>query len=198
MKNPKFNYLAVLAQEEETQKMLDPRKSKCVPIVVLAALFHIWPVASTAYTQTFVINIDPAAYTGKYSAAGQGFVTGPSTLNLAPGTYSLDNGTSVGASAFQFDVDANGDVTSLNTAAATGSGNTLVFNNTTIVIDPGSYTGKYLVDSFFPPTVTGLQTFVVIPGLRYAVDNATLTGFSAFQFDVAANGDVTSLNTAAS
>ena len=98
--------------------MLDPRQSKCVPIVVLAALFHIGPVASTAYAQTFMINIDPGAYSGKYNAAGQGFVTGPSTLELAPGPYFIDNGTSIGASAFQFDVDTNGDVTSLNRSSA--------------------------------------------------------------------------------
>ena len=75
----------------------------------------------------------------------------------------------IGASGtFTFSVDGNDQVTSDNPTAAQGVGNTLVFNTTTVDVDPGTYSFAYSVstDGIF---LTGLQTFVVMPGLDFSL-----------------------------
>ena len=132
-----------------------PTGSACLTILtaVLVSLGAIFSTDAVAAP----INIDPGAYTGRYSIAGQLFV-GPTVVDLAPGTHFIDNGNGVGGSSFGIAVDAGGNVTSLNLAAAQGSGNTLTFITTSINIDPGSYTGLYVVFSFgFGPVASTLK-----------------------------------------
>ena len=136
-------------------------------------------------TEPIVITIDPGAYIGTYNAASQGFVTGPSAATLTPGTYSFSNGTS----SFQFEVDANGGVTSLNADAATGSGNTLSLNNVAFNVDPVNYIGAYDAISG-APFVSGPQSFIAIPTLTGRVFN----GNSSFQFAVDGGGNITHSN----
>lgn len=163
----------------------------------LAAFLAMAVVAcgTTAYAQTFPVNFDPGNYSGRYLVPGVGFVTGPVTANLAPGFHFIDNGTSVGGSGFQIDVDGSGNVTSLNTDAAVGAGNTLTFNNTDVQVDPLSYLGRYFLTPFAFTPFFGSNTFTLIPGLTYAIDNGTVVGGSSFQFAVDGAGNVTSLNT---
>src|SRR5262245_27430171 len=63
---------------------------------------------------TSTVTIDPNGYLGRYIVSGNGDRTGQVTLDLAPGTYSIDNNSSIGGSAFSFDVSATGQVTSNN------------------------------------------------------------------------------------
>jgi hypothetical protein len=122
------------------------------------------------------------------------------TFELIAGLrYAVDNTNVIGASAFSFDVDGSGNVTSLNPAAALGGASTLTFNTTPVTIVPGAYTGDYLVPSIGGTNTrfSGMQTFELIAGLRYAVDNTSVIGGSAFSFDVDGSGNVTSLNSAA-
>ncbi|MCC7261111.1 MAG: VCBS repeat-containing protein [Candidatus Latescibacteria bacterium] len=154
---------------------------------------------STLYFNNSTITVDPGSYTGNYTFISYGqrvLVAGLQSYVVIPGLrYGIDDGTLVGGSAFVFDVDASGNVTSQNPGAAHSSGSTLYFNNTTITVDPGSYTGKYTFISYGQRVlVTGLQSYVVIPGLRYGIDNGTLAGGSAFVFDVDASGNVISQN----
>ena len=167
--------------------------SSVVRFTMLTALL----VSFATDARAFTINIDPGAYSGRYSVAGQQFVGGPHLVDLAPGTHFIDNGNAVGGSSFGIVVDAGGSVTSLNPAAAQAVGNTLTFNTTSVVIDPGSYTGRYVVYSIGFGSFTGNQTFILIPGLRYRVDNGNSIGGSDFPFDLDAAGNVTSLNLAA-
>ena len=98
-------------------------------------------VVFTTPAWAFSITIDPAAYTGGWRFVGIGDFGGLQTFDVAEGTYTLLVAGHDGA--FTFDVDASGNVTSQNSAAATGAGSTLTFNTTQISVDPGAYTGGW-------------------------------------------------------
>ena len=135
----------------------------------------------------FQIAIDPVGYTGPYRVNGQASVSGLTTVELAEGRHFIDNSRSN----LPFDVDASGNVTSLNPGAAQGVDNRLVFNNVTIETDPVNYTGPYRIPKsgrFI--SVSGLQSFILIPNLQWIIDNSR----SNLPFDVDASGNVTSLN----
>ena len=167
------------------------------PLPISGITFVPAPIAPTT-------NIDPQAYTGNYilynrdTNTNLGTFSGTQSLNLVAGNYQFDNSNQVGASAFNFSVNQFGQVSSVsNPNAAQAIGNTLRLNNTTINIEPGGYTGRYKFlasNSFY----TGSQSFVVVPGLRYGVDNGTGRGGAAaqsyFYFDVGANGAISNID----
>ena len=101
-------------------------------------------------------------YTGLYSAiSGGASVTGPQSFIAIPTFNSrIANGTS----SFTFNVDVNGNVTSLNADAATSNGNTLVFNNTLVEVDPTTYAGLYTVTGF-PGWFSNVSTMTLVPDL---------------------------------
>ena len=145
------------------------------------------------------VDIDPGAYAentiGIYSVDFTGKVSGFQTFDLAVGVHTIGVG---GAGRFIFNVDATGNVTSQNPAAATGSGNTLTFNTTSIDIRPGAYSTNNTVGSYSVFDVTGKfrgdQTVTVVLNLTYQIN---LGGAGRFIFNVDATGNVTSQNPAA-
>src|SRR5258706_2679678 len=130
-------------------------KGYAMPLVVLS-LF----AANAA-----AVTIAPGSYTGRYSIADvTGSQTGPASVALAAGTYAIDDGTSIGGSAFNFAVDGSGNA-SCATPAAVCSGSTLTFNTVTVTINPQGYVGRYIVSSYYPAFLTGTQNIVLLPGL---------------------------------
>ncbi len=147
------------------------------------------------------LNIEPGGYTGRYKfLASNSFYTGSQSFVVVPGLrYGVDNGTGRGGAAaqsyFYFDVGAGGTVSNIDVpAAATASGNTLNFNNKTLIIEPNGYTGNYNLSSHYTiaPYVGGRQSFVMIPGLLYAFDAGT--GFYEQTFKLDANGSPTNIS----
>jgi hypothetical protein len=95
------------------------------------------------------------------------------------------------AGGMSFDVDANGNVTSTNSVAAQGSGNRLIFNTTTINVDPVNYTGQWHMHAFGGFAGSAPQSFVVVPGM----DNYLVQPKGArFRYNVDDNGNVISQN----
>jgi hypothetical protein len=142
-------------------------------------------VYGTAFA--FPITIEPGAYTGQYSVAGKPAVTGATTVELTAGSYILQ--ISGNENGFRFEVDAAGQVSSRNPAAAHGSGSTLVFHTTTITIDPTTYPGTYSVAAVSPQPGTGPRTVVLLPGLSWYLVNSPPG--SSFRFAVDAQGTPT-------
>ena len=141
------------------------------------------------------IDIEPTAYGGTWRLIGvTGLVSGPQSVDLAPGIYQIRVANQA-SGAFDFEVDAGGDVTSLEPAAATGAGNLLTFENRTIQIDPAAYAGGWWLTNVQAPT-SGAASVVVVPSLGYQIRVAS-QGTAAVDFEVDAVGDVTSLNPAA-
>ena len=149
---------------------------------------------STLTFNTVHITIDPAAYTGTYSLNGR--FSGVQGFDLLPGVNNYGLWLSNTGNALRIDVDAGGNVTSQNAAAATGVGNTLVFNTTTIHVDPGSYKGSYVMGSNNGEGGTGVRSFTVLPGLpNYSMHfSSTL---NTLTYDVDPVGQVISDNVAA-
>ena len=134
------------------------------------------------------VTIEPDAFAGFYDVAGIGRYSGAQNLELAEGTYTL---RVLGVANFEFAVNASGAVTSLNSAAATGSGSTLTLANTQVNVDPGAFDGFYdLVGR-----LSGPQSYTLVPGINdYAIK---IQGTSRLTFDVDASGNVSSDNAAA-
>ncbi|MCZ6778954.1 MAG: hypothetical protein O7F16_08275 [Acidobacteria bacterium] len=164
-----------------------------VGLILVGASFTIAPAVT--------IEIDPGSYTGRYSVAGHAITTGPTTVKLEPGTYTFKNASSTDGGSFLFKVKGNGKVRSLNRVAGEGVGSTLVLKNTNIVVHPKNYTSGYRLESSYPGPFTGIQSFVVIPGLSYRWHNHTVPSEEIrnpdFVFEVDALGQVTSQNTVA-
>ena len=164
-----------------------------VGLILVGSSFTIAP-AST-------IKIDPHSYTGRYSVAGHAITTGPTAVNLEPGTYAFNNASSTDEGSFLFEVTGNGQVRSLNRGAGEGVGNTLVLKNANIVVHPKNYTSGYRLESSYPGPFTGTRSFIVVPGLSYRWHNNTVPSEEIrnpdFVFAVDALGQVTSQNTVA-
>lgn len=146
---------------------------------------------------TVPIQIDPAAYSGSWWLFGvTGFESGSQVVTVVPGVGYQMRVAQLAQGALDFTVAANGDVTSQNPTAAFGAGNTLTFYTTTIQIDPAAYAGTWWLFGVLPATLSGSQVTTVVPGVGYQIRVAQL-GFGAFDFTVAATGNVTSQNNAA-
>jgi FIMAH domain-containing protein len=169
-----------------------------IKALVLAAVLaaSMASMASTAWASS-TTTIDPAAYTGRYVIGGIVY-TGPQTLTLAAGPYSIDTGAEVGGSSFTFTVDDAGNVGGVsNPASASASGNTLRFNTASVNIAPAAYTGRYILTSHYPTPFTGALTVALVPGLVYGVDDGTEVGGSEFLFTVDASGQVSTTSPSA-
>jgi hypothetical protein len=143
----------------------------------------------------FTVASDPGTYTGNYTVAGQGSFTGPTTLELAPGVYTVDNGAGLGGSSFDFQVDALGNVTSLDPLTAVGGLGTLSFRTAAVTIDPGAFAGAYTLSGFGSTLFTGPQSVNLIAGLYYDLTSAAGGGSFTFQLDGA--GNVVAVNSTA-
>lgn len=146
-----------------------------------------------AYTGVFRVS-GPA----QYSHPGSGSAAGVDLGLLADGEYFFDSGASIGnaiaASYFTFTISSDQIVSVSNSAAASigAGGKTLVLNNCNIAIDPSNYVGRYWLSSYSAGGTQwqNQQTFVLIPGLLYSVDNTSLIGYSAFSFSVDGSGSI--------
>ncbi|MGK0171490.1 MAG: hypothetical protein ACI9W2_003220 [Gammaproteobacteria bacterium] len=162
---------------------------KSLALVFVTFLAFVYSTSSVAAVD---IDVDPAAYTGNWFIVGQtSSLSGPQTINIEPGTYSLRVGTT-DLGHIGIVIAANGDVTSQNTDAATAVANELTFNNTVVTINPDAYTGNYFIVGSLP--YIGEQSFTLVPNLGYFLRVGS-TDLGQFAFNVAANGDVTSQNT---
>src|SRR5262249_52467480 len=74
----------------------------------------------SATTPQTPVTIDPGSYVGRYVLIGatRTTYTGRQMLNLPAGTYYIDNGASIGGSAFSFDVNNAGQVSNVNNSMA--------------------------------------------------------------------------------
>jgi hypothetical protein len=125
-------------------------------------------IHETLRFNTTPLAVDPGDYTGTYSVQGidtlqsraSGFRSGVVLAGLDGYVASLQHGGAI----FHFNIDNNGNAVSQNAGTAIGDGSTLRFQTTTINVDPGSYTGTYKLP-FISPTVSGHQSFELLPGL---------------------------------
>lgn len=67
-------------------------------------------------------------------------------------------------------------MTSLNPDAATGVGNTLIFNNTTLEVDPTTFSGLFTVSGYYPLWSSGVSSWAMIPDLTSRVEISTGEG----------------------
>jgi hypothetical protein len=178
------------------------------------------PVAAQASGSTLSLNntdiiIDPQAYTGHYllsSHLGSAYTSfrGFRTVTLVPNIlYFLDTGARQDAggfaSSFTFAVGSSGQVSNIsNTAAAQASGNGLTLNNTTVTVNPQSYSGHYLLSSHLDSAYTSfkdMQSIVLVPNMIYFLDDGarvSIPGFqSSFAFAVDSAGHVLNINNTA-
>src|SRR4029434_7988704 len=98
-------------------------------------------------------------------AASRTEAVGPRNVILLPGVNYFLRIPSFGG--FSFTVDAQGQVSSQNPAAAQGVGSTLVFHTTTIAIDPTTDTGIYSVDAASRTEAVGPRNVILLPGVDY-------------------------------
>ncbi len=147
----------------------------------------------TLQFNTASVLIDPAGYLGNYDIAlGEiaSFGSGSQSIVAVKGMngypvriYAVDT--------FLFNVDAEGNVTSQDSVAATGVGSTLQFNTTNVTIDPAGYTGNY--DVVFGEVAhfgNGSRSIVAVKGMDgYPV---RIYGVDMFVFNVDAAGNVAS------
>jgi len=141
------------------------------------------------------LSVDPLNYSGSWnlSRVNPSRSTGPQQgIIVVPGVkYSMRiGGASSSKSTLKFHVAGDGVVTSDNTDAAVGGPNTLIFNNTSLTVDPVDYSGSWYL-MLVAPYLTGLQeSIIVVPGLGYNM----VIGSRSMTFRVAGDGVVTSDN----
>ena len=137
-----------------------------------------------------LVSIDPGAYAGRYylDNSSNGPFSGVTQQNVAPGTHLVDLGAFGADTGFAFSVDASGNVTA--SGSASGSGSTLTFANTPVIVDPGDLTGTYILSPYTFVRQSGLQTFTLVPGVGYTLDDGAELAGSAFEFHVDLAGQV--------
>ncbi len=156
-----------------------------------------WVVlAGASDAAAFSVSFDPQAFGGRYRVHTVPIAAGPRTIDLAPGSYGVDNGTGVGGSAFLLTVAADGTLSVSNPDAADVIGSTVQFRNVTITVQPGAYAGQHRISSYSTVASSGVVSRVLIPALRYCLDNGASIAGSSFCFLVDAGGSVTSQSAA--
>jgi len=168
----------------------------------LLAMIVVGLSASSALASPVTIHV--GAYEGRYYINGVGGpYFGDQTVDLAPGTYTLDTGANINGSALAFDVDGSGTISGVTpTGAAMANGATVTFNTATIAIDAGNYLGRYFLSSYGTAVeLHGSQSVALLPGLTYTLDNgaeaAMLAEASDFTFSLDAIGRVSTSSPAA-
>src|SRR5262249_40081325 len=154
--------LFVTAQSGSIQRAVDAAADGTT-IHVESAAYPPYDTHGQNVILLFTVAIDPGAYTGTYTVLGKGSFTGPPTLELAPGTYRVDDAPGPGGT-FDFEVDALGNVTSLAPLSASDGLGILSFNTASVMIDPGASTGGYALSPFGGSVFTGPHSFKLIAG----------------------------------
>ena len=152
---------------------------------------------------TVPVTIVTGNYTGGFMLNNSGWLygkkdPGSSTYYLAPGSCSFDVAR-VGVSAFYFQVDSTGNVTSVDNAIAAKAekGALKLSEPVDVLIDPGVFGGdKGTADlpvythEHFQTWISQPRTFKLVPGLVYGLDNGEYLESTGFLFYVAADGAV--------
>ena len=127
----------------------------------------------TFTTTTVVVN--PGAYTGTYNVAGVNntSASGQRSFVLMRGLRDYILGIAPGND-FRFTVGGDGNITTVNPAtAAQGNGSTLTFTTTTVLVNPGAYSGTYSIRGVNSTPASGQRSFILMPGLAdYILDIA--------------------------
>ena len=158
---------------------------------VCLTIFTALIVSFATDARAFTIDVDPVDFVGSYQVVGQGTFTGPTSVSLPEGTYTVSVS---GGSTFEFGVDGSGDVSS-SSVAATGIGNTLSFNTGTVHIDANDFLGGWYLNgalSAFMSSSTSSSGQLLL-GLNYTV----IVSGNAFTFAVDGSGNVSSSSAAA-
>ncbi|MBD3609272.1 MAG: hypothetical protein HUJ30_01860, partial [Gammaproteobacteria bacterium] len=144
------------------------------------------------------ITINPNRYSGSWGVyAATSSHRGRQDVVLVPSLgYVLRIVDFTNRADFIFTVDADGIVRSRNSGAASGGKNRLDLNNINVVINPNDYLGQWKINSA-TSWLSGLQDVVLIPSLTYTMRVGGYSQRSEFYFHVAANGMVSSHNSAA-
>jgi hypothetical protein len=182
--------LYVTAQSGSIQPAIDAAPAGTT-IHVESAVYPSYDTHGKPLTILFTTTIDPGSYTGTYTVLGQGSFSGPTTLELAPGVYTVDDGALNGGSSFAFGVDALGNVTSLDPLTAVGGLGTLSFRTAAVTVDPGAFAAAYTLSGFGATPFTGPQTVNLIAGLYWNLSSAAGASFT-FQLD--GDGNVVAVN----
>lgn len=156
--------------------------------------------------------IDPDAYEGGWTTGysvyseGEYWQYGEKNYIMVPGaTYQMRIQGS-GRSFFQFDLDAQGNVSKVwgrneyraydrESGAADGDGNILRFRNTAITIDPGDLSTGFVVNNLFPPgdvrgTLQRSPLFVnLIPDMDFEFVIGGSPGWKTLEVDSLGNVD---------
>jgi len=146
---------------------------------------------SLAFTGTVLaiqVNIDPAAYTGRWAADYGPDQQGGIVVDLATGSHVV----SLGGAELFFNVAVDGTVTVENGISASGGVGTLTFNTTTLKVNPVCYRGNWRVTDEATPNLRGVQLVTLVPGLRFYSLEVGANG--GFFFDIEGDGTVTVQN----
>ncbi len=141
---------------------------------------------------TTTIEVDPGLYAGLWKLEwSTGLLSGTQTVTIVPSIRYRARVGLIGV--IEIDVAADGSITSHNIDAAAASGNRLLFENTTIDVDPGAYLGHWRI-FYGSDLVAGPSSLVVVPNVDYRM----LIGVTGtFDFAVDAVGQITSRDPAA-
>lgn len=147
----------------------------------------LYGVGSTLYFRNTTIFVDTGEFLGQYHHRFGGSEFGSRAMVAVPGTdssFQLRNGGQF----ILFNIDTSGNVISNSPDSAYGNGNSLVFKNSTLRIDPGQFSGPYDFAHVVPGhTLTGVQDVIVVPSQRYVLQ---VSGVS-YVFNVGADCDPT-------
>lgn len=146
---------------------------------------------------TLSVSVVPSSYAGRWHL-GNGVtpaVLGSATVNLVPSVrYRTVIGSVGSIGTFDFRLEADGTVTSLNLAAAAGGSQSLTFNTTTVSVNPGNYLGRWHLANGITLSVAGLATVPVVPAVRYRVAIGDPGSPGTFDINLAADGTVSVIN----
>lgn len=159
-------------------------------IFISATLLLLACVGSALATE---ITIDPNGYTGQWTLDYGDPRKGIAVVTLGkPDTTTGAHTLSLGGTEILFDVAADGSIVPRNTAAAAARGATLRLNTTTIVIDPGLFTGDWRIVEGGTPDLQGKRRVTLVRGLRFYALEVGATG--GFHFAIDGEGTVSVQN----
>lgn len=139
------------------------------------------------------ITIDPNGYTGQWTLDYGDPRTGIAVVTLGkPDTTTLAHTLSLGGTEILFDIAADGTIVPRNLEAAAARGATLRLKTTTIVIDPGLFTGEWRVVEGGTPELTGKRRVTLVRGLQFYALEVGATG--GFHFAIDSEGTVSVQN----
>ena len=136
----------VTAQSGSIQRAIDAASSGDT-IHVESAVYAPYNTNGKNVSILFTVTITPGITGASFTVTGQGTFTGPVTLELAPGDYTVTDGALLGGGTFGFQVDALGNAISQNANAGQGGlgilnllATTTIPATPTIIVSGGPFT----------------------------------------------------------